>query len=225
MRAEGRTLILGATSGLGKALANRLARQGHETIEVGSSIKVTEWTGQRWKVHCDLADPESVSRLICDLEDVMVDHFVWAAGIRKPELQLPFLQFQVNIVGAIPLIEWWWDCISADDGVRHSFCAIASTSADRPRGYEPVYAATKAAQAHLVRSLAAQQLPHVMVTLFKPGGMKTPFWNRQRPDVYFQFMDPAKVAALMVELMDEQMQEGELFREILIDKSDHPELI
>jgi NAD(P)-dependent dehydrogenase (short-subunit alcohol dehydrogenase family) len=98
------------------------------------------------------------------------------------------------------------------------FCAISSSSADKPRATEELYAACKAAQAHLTRSLAAQGHAHVMPSLFKPGGMQTPFWDDHRPAGYDEFLDPAKVADKIPFEIQAQLDSGNSFIEIEIPR-------
>ena len=90
-------------------------------------------------------------------------------------------------------------------GKGKSFTVIASSSGLRARNDEAIYVATKHAQVGFTRSLGLENRdPKLKISLFLPGGMQTPFWDKQQPRDYGQFLDPAKVAQKVVTTVLEQ---------------------
>jgi uncharacterized protein len=83
---------------------------------------------------------------------------------------------------------------------------VASSSGHVARANEAVYTASKFGVVGFSEALAAEVLKEgVVVTVFSPGGMNTPFWdNNNTPHSYSPagFMDPSVVAKLLVDSLE-----------------------
>lgn len=79
-----------------------------------------------------------------------------------------------------------------------------------------VYAATKHAQVGFARSLALENgSSDIKISLVLPGGMQTPFWDGHEVPDFNTFLDPMKVASLIVEKI---MGQAEPYQELEIPR-------
>lgn len=109
---------------------------------------------------------------------------------------------QTNFTGALPVVQHCWESIlSGTTHLTHYFTAIASTTAKQLRPDEAIYGASLAARAKFAQMLAceAKTQSNVVVNIFYPGGMQSRLYRQEQPANYSQFMDPAVVAATIIE--------------------------
>lgn len=209
-------IILGGTSGLGQELALQLRERGERVLALGKTHN-NEQHGEG--LGMDLSDKTSVERAIQELEERVgnetIESFYWCAGYgfrgNFGEQPTPELMATVNFAGALPMVQWVWNKMLKQD-VLSNLVIVSSTSGLKPRPDEAVYVATKYAQTGLGRSLGleAKRLNEkARVTLFFPGGMRTPFWNGREPQGYDEYNDPKKVAAKMLETVANQTEHYE----------------
>src|SRR5687768_4056861 len=212
-----RSLILGGTKGLGRALAIESLAYDITPIVTGRSVdeaaKDPDLRGAEFR-KLDLTDPADVldGELYKDLGDV--DYVFWVAGafIRKPltdsSLQEVTDMTELHFVGPVAAISAIHRVMKmarplADrPGQPYHLVTIASTSSWRMRENETLYCALKAAKAHFTRNFSremARDLPGSRATLVNPGGLKTPnFWGETGQDIG-AFMEPAEVARIIWE--------------------------
>jgi NAD(P)-dependent dehydrogenase (short-subunit alcohol dehydrogenase family) len=189
-------LVTGATSGIGQAVACRLARDGLAVVvtgrdrsrgeEVVSSIRAKD--GMAHFVAADLRDGASVADLARRATEVAgghIDVLVHSAGIgllgptsKTTESELDLL-FGINVKVPYLLTGQLAPVMAArGDGVIISISSIASG-----RGIDGIaaYAASKAAIDQLTRSWAAEYGPHgVRVNAVVPGSTETPMISPAR---------------------------------------------
>jgi 3-oxoacyl-[acyl-carrier protein] reductase len=209
-----RTVILGASRGLGKCIADQCAARGERTVEGASSFINNDDDPDRETISCNLESPEHIESflVVLGLSSEPITRFFWVAGVH---LQGPFADacdadvahaVDINFRNPLPIcIEIWHHML---DATRHpsTFTIISSTSGTRARQNEAVYAATKHAQVGLARSLGLEAKgTNIKVSLFMPGGMQTSMWDPEKPE-YASFLDPSKVAARILQRIDEQTE-------------------
>lgn len=210
-----RSLILGGTKGLGKALAAQSLAMGFDTVVVGRSAD-----------RCDDPALRGARFVKADLSrhgDITADdyrlwaestHIFWVAGafLRKPltdctskELyRMTDLHFvgPVGVLAHIHRLKRIAQAASGRPGEPYRLVTVASTSSWRVRDNETVYAALKAAKAHFARNFAREivrDFPGSKATLVNPGGMRTPdFWHDSGQDIG-SFMAPEAVASIIWE--------------------------
>ena len=197
-------ILLGGTYGLGAEVADRLRDDDQDVFIVGRSFSEAKH-GAGMAV--DLSRPDSANRLVDCIQSQVgksaLEGFYWLAGhgytgnfsdqTDGREMMLS------NFTNVIPIAQAAWNAMAAQD--HGNFVVVSSTTGIRARSNEAVYSASKHAQVGFTRSLGleAERLQsNVHVSLFMPGGMRTPFWDGKRPENYGTFLDAKKVAHRIV---------------------------
>jgi 3-oxoacyl-[acyl-carrier protein] reductase len=183
-------LVSGATSGIGKAVAAQLVREGARVAVVGSQdlekanrtiLEISASPLQAQAFVADIADIEQVDNLISDVTHALgpIDILVNSAGIWS---QTPLgatkparirRMVDVNLVGTISLMN------AVVPGMkerrRGQIVNIASIAAFVPSSYFSVYAAVKAGIVGLTRAAGVELAPFgIHVNAVSPGNTETP---------------------------------------------------
>lgn len=211
-------LIIGGTHGLGAEIAMALQQEGEETFVIGRSYDAgVHGPGEQ----LDLSDLNEVKDFAVRIADMDLKGFWWVAGFGYSgdfATQEDVSEMvAVNFANAMPLAQTAWQKVLPTEKATR-FVVVSSTTGARARSNEAVYAATKHAQVGLTRSLGLESerlKSKVRVALFLPGGMKTPFWDKQRPESYETMLDPAKVAKRIVTSVRSQ---SDFFLEDMIER-------
>jgi len=185
-------LITGSTSGIGAAIARRLASDGfsvvlhsRSSVEIGQAL--ARELGSAIYVQADFTDDADRVRLIREAVaawgrlDVLVNN----AGISRviPHADLAAATptvwsdlHEVNVVAPFRLIAEAETALrdAAQGGRPGSVINISSHAGVRPKGASIPYAATKAALNHMTRLLALSLAPDIRVNAVAPGLVDTP---------------------------------------------------
>ncbi|GHE38321.1 SDR family NAD(P)-dependent oxidoreductase [Streptomyces capitiformicae] len=226
-------LVTGSTSGIGEAVARRLAADGMRVVvhsrrstEAGEAL-AAELGGTY--VRADLAVEDEARGLVeaaLARYDGRLDVLVNNAGISWP---IP----HDDLAAATPadwrhllevnLIAPWVLCTAALPALRRSpaggdIVNITSHAGVRPKGSSVPYAATKAALNHVTRLLAAALGPDVRVNAIAPGLVDTPMtknwlqahelWRDRAP--MHRPAQPTDVAALVASVLANTYLTGEV---------------
>ncbi len=197
------SLILGGTSGLGKEIAELCKINGDKVIVLGSSITKQYKRDDITYSPCDLRTMLSVNQLLNRLrfdEFGIINRFFWVAGrLLKGDLSQQYDHdalevIDVNFRNSILVAKQIWGQMQVAK-FESKFVVISSSSGVKARTDEAIYVATKHAQVGFTRSLGLENKnPNLKVSLFMPGGMKTPFWDKNPQVDYNSFLDPVEVA-------------------------------
>lgn len=197
-------LIIGGTSGLGLALAKKLA--GTYDVHITGRQNPND---KKVVFHAlDLSDAEkslpAIESLIQELPQI--DLLIYAAGFFQEGTVTDLTASQINTMLSVGLTNaiYLTRGLLEKQGELSEFIAITSTSQWTPRLYEPVYTAVKAGLGAYANSLSLD--PRVKKTLVAgPAGMATNFWKDTDKKAHdtSQMLDPDWVADRIIELTRE----------------------
>ena len=182
-------VIVGASSGIGRALALELARpdrqlglvarRAAELAEVAAEVR--RKGGHAEVEVADAADVDACEAAWHSLRERLngIDAIIYAAGV-MPHVDADEFDTQkdremiaVNVIGAMA----WLNCAARDfqRAGRGVICGIGSVAGDRGRRPSPGYGASKAALHTFLESLRNRLWLHgVRVVTIKPGPVDTP---------------------------------------------------
>ncbi|MDF2641004.1 MAG: Short-chain dehydrogenase/reductase [Pseudomonas sp.] len=186
-------LITGASSGIGLAMAEALARRGRNLILVARQRDLLETIAleltQRFDVEvlfraCDLGEPLRLSGFLLELEDGahQIDLLVNAAGIGTGG---PFLAqewsneqdlIDLNILALTRLCHTVGNLMAVQGGGQ--ILNVASVAAFRPGPWMSAYSASKAYVLHFSEGLREEaRKSGVKVSVLCPGPTRTAFYR------------------------------------------------
>jgi NAD(P)-dependent dehydrogenase (short-subunit alcohol dehydrogenase family) len=198
------TVVTGASAGIGKALVERLARDGRNVVALARNparVSVPNGPGRVEVVRLDFDDPASVDAASRDLGKIVgtmgLAGLVNMAGIiiEGPLEAVPAeamrRQFEVNVIGPVALTQALLPLLAK---ARGTVVNIGAVSAHLTAPFYGPIAASKAAIASLNDAMRQEFAPlGIKVVLIEPGAMKTGIfatsraarerWLAQRPDV------------------------------------------
>lgn len=177
-----RTIITGAASGIGAALATLLIAEGGRVACLDRNQKgAARIAGRHPAIACDVADEASVVRAIAEAAEALggVDGLATCAGLADstPSLEIDVATFrrmhEVNVIGTFLCIR---EAASRmERGAR--ICTVASIAGLRGGGLSgtAAYAASKGAVLALTKNIARVLGPRgIAVNTVAPGSTETP---------------------------------------------------
>jgi NAD(P)-dependent dehydrogenase (short-subunit alcohol dehydrogenase family) len=189
------TVVTGASSGIGRSLALRLARQGGAIALLARRAPLLEELaaeieaggGRALAVPCDVTDRDQVRTAFAAIEGQLgpVDRLVANAGGGEKSYADSFAAAQIERVIALN-VGGTANCIEAVlPGMlargRGHLVAISSLAASRGLPNAAAYSAAKAALSRMMESLRIELRPRgVDVTLIHPGFVRKP-GRRRKP--------------------------------------------
>jgi NAD(P)-dependent dehydrogenase (short-subunit alcohol dehydrogenase family) len=179
-----KALVTGATSGLGKAIALRLARDGAEIIVVGRNAargagtvaEITAAGGTARFIAADVSDPADIQRLVKEAGtiDVLVNnagHSLWGPTEDLDVMDFDAL-FASNVRAPFYLVAAFAPMMAANG--TGSIVNIGSMAGSIGMAGGAAYGATKAALASLTKAWTAEYSPRgVRVNAVAPGPVYT----------------------------------------------------
>lgn len=209
-------VITGAGSGLGRAIAHRLAARGDRLVllardEARAAELVAEFPGGL-PIAADLRHPESLATAVADagLPD-SIDSLIHAAGVvdlgRVADLPLEAWtsQLTVNLISAAELTRVLLPAVRA---ARGQVLFLNSGAGLTAHPEWSAYAASKHGLKALADALRGEEAPHgVRVTTVYPGRAATPMQQKvheQEGQTYdaSRFIDPESVATAVLTALD-----------------------
>ena len=191
-----RLLVVGATSGVGRALAAAAAAAGARVVAVGRRADqleglVAERHGELVGVRADVRVADDCRRIVEEAVDVLggLDALLYASGVsplgRLVDMEAGDWQavLETNVVGAALVCRHAVGHLEASNG-RAVF--LSSVSVEDPRPFLVPYGTSKAALDALIRGWRNEH-PHLCFTRVVVGPTATEFGRD---------WDPATVAAL-----------------------------
>ncbi len=193
-------LVTGASSGLGRGLAEALARDGwgvglaarRRELLVDVTEGIRKNGGSAWPLHCDVGDRSSVENAVRELEEKLgeVDLLVANAGISEDTSVRAFDAsqieriFRVNFLGMVYAIEAVLPGMLGR-GSGH-LVGMSSVAGFRGLPLRPAYSASKAAITTFLEGLRIDLRDEgVGVTIVSPGWVRTPMTDSNRHPMPF----------------------------------------
>ncbi|MBL4783202.1 MAG: SDR family oxidoreductase [Porticoccaceae bacterium] len=185
-------LVTGSTSGIGKAIAEKLASDGftiayhsRSSVDEGNSLATSHLNATY--TQADLSDQEQAKYLIAEVlsKHARLDVLVNNAGINaliphgelkeaSPEVWRKL--YEVNVIAPWVLISESEQALREASNQNQPSCIvnISSHAGVRPKGGSIPYAASKAALNHVTKLLALSLSPAIRVNAIAPGLVDTP---------------------------------------------------
>jgi NAD(P)-dependent dehydrogenase (short-subunit alcohol dehydrogenase family) len=194
-------LVTGSTSGIGMAIAKRLAEDGFtvafhskSSVSVGQSLAEAYPSASYFQT--DLSDQSQSRELIAKVLsqygrlDVLVNNAGISATIPHTSLKEATPEiwrnlYEVNVIAPWTLIAEAENalCQSSNRECPSCILNISSHAGIRPKGASIPYSATKAALNHITKLLALSLAPQIRVNAIAPGLVETPMskdWTAAR---------------------------------------------
>ncbi|HEY0790575.1 MAG TPA: SDR family oxidoreductase [Chthoniobacterales bacterium] len=207
-----RTLITGASSGIGRALAIALADRRYPLFLTGRNgdklRAVTEGltgAGEVGSAAADLVAPRAAEQVVQRAVEHLggLDAVVHCTGIGliKPALETTDAEFcavtNVNLRGTFLVAQAAMKVMAAQKSGL--FVALPGTLGKYPMKNAAAYAASKFGTVGLLKGMAAElQRAGVKVVLLHLGGVDSPFWDHLNLPVQREKMIPVDVAAQQI---------------------------
>ncbi len=205
--------IIGASSGIGKAVANVLAAQGAMLIlsarrEEELDILNHELGGQHSVMPLDVADITSIQKALKAIikKTKCIDRVIFLAAIyeptpiRKMDLELARKTIQVNLLGGMAVTQVLLPIFDKQEGGQLVLCASVASYVGLPNG-QP-YSASKAALLSFAESLYAEEQGKIDIKVINPGFVRTPMTDKNTFDMPMR-IEPEQAAAAIVKGLKE----------------------
>lgn len=187
-----RTVVTGASSGIGAAFARELGRRGIPVLLVGRDAErlddVAAGVPRSRTLVADLATDAGLAATEQAIADAPVGLLVNNAGTAGPGTLSEHTDHDIDAQVALNLTAVARLSRAALPPMlrrgRGGIVMVSSSAAVHPTAGTPVYSATKAAVEALAGALRHEAAPHgVRVTVVRPGFTRTPFHDRHGEDV------------------------------------------
>ena len=203
-------IVIGATSGLGRGLAERYMAEGYTVGLVGRREAVLKEMAEGksnvlFQV-ADVTDINMIGKLLQNLLERMggMDRLVLCSGVGRMNLSLDYglelPTIDTNVRGWTAVVDWAFGYFMSQ---RYGhLAAISSVAGIRGLAPAPAYAASKAYQIHYLDSLRQRadiaKYP-VYVTDIRPGFVRTPLLSA--PDKLFWVDKPEKAVSAIYKVI------------------------
>lgn len=200
MKSKNVVVITGASSGIGKDLADVFASHGHHILlvarrtellnEISKSLE-SKYNVKVYILSLDLQIQESIKQLFqyCDANELLITHFVNNAGLGyyKPFIKHSEDEIQSTLtlnINALTLISHLVSNYWISKKVKGALLNVASVAAYVPLDNYVVYAASKSYVKNFSLALRNEVEKHgIQVSCLCPGGTKTEFFQTSKQTI------------------------------------------
>ncbi|MGL6195399.1 MAG: SDR family NAD(P)-dependent oxidoreductase [Thermoguttaceae bacterium] len=180
-----RILIIGATSGIGRSLAERYAKEGCKVGVAGRrenllSELLQEYPENFVSIQLDVTELETLEHKLDNAVSLLggLDLLIVSSGTGELNSELDFNvelpTIQTNILGFTSVVDWGYRYFSKQNGGH--LVAITSIASLMGEAAAPAYSASKAYQANYMdalRTRTKKEGRNVIVTEIRPGLVDT----------------------------------------------------
>lgn len=184
-------VLIGATTGIGRSLAELYASQGHEIVITGRRTALLEEIKSEFptsKIHVlemDVVKTDEARAKMDEAEKMLsgIDLVIINAGVgfQKATYEQEMNTIDINARGFTALAQWSYKYF-AQNGSGH-LVGVSSLASQTGSAYSPEYHATKAYMANYMSGLrmrSAKYHPNVFVTDIRPGFVDTPMTKQNK---------------------------------------------
>jgi short-subunit dehydrogenase len=184
-------VIIGATTGIGRSLAQLYASKGYEIAITGRRIALLEEIKNAFsntKIHVramDVTDYEVSRKTMDELANEMggIDIAIINAGVgfSKASFEQEIETININVRGFVALANWSYQYFQQKGGGQ--VVGISSLAALSGSAYSPEYHASKAFMANYMSGLrmrSAKNKHNITVTDIRPGFVDTPMTKQNK---------------------------------------------
>lgn len=184
-------VLIGATTGIGRSLAELYASFGHEMVITGRRLALLEEVKQAFPstkitaIEMDVAKTDEARSKMVEAESILggIDLVIINAGVgfQKATYEQEMNTIDINARGFTALAQWSY-VYFAQKGKGH-LVGISSLASQTGSAYSPEYHATKAFMANYMSGLrmrSAKYNPNVFVTDIRPGFVDTPMTKQNK---------------------------------------------
>ncbi len=184
-------ILIGATTGIGRSLAELYARQGFELAITGRRLALLEEIKLAFPnttIHVrqmDVTELEASCQTMQELATTMngFDMVVINAGVGFPKATAAqeMATIDINVRGFLALARWSYDYFKTQPSGH--IVGISSIAAIRSTSYAPEYHASKAFMSSYLEGLrfrSAKSFKHISITDIRPGYVDTPLTKGQK---------------------------------------------
>ena len=177
-------IIIGATSGIGRKLAELYAEKGFRVGLTGRRMELLNEIQALYpnnvEIECfDVAKNENISRLESLVSKLNgLDLLIYSSGIGEPSNELDWIlekqTVDTNVNGFLEIINWSFNYFLKQN--QGSLVTISSIASYRGNSWAPAYSASKAFQSNYFEGLAIKakrMKKNISVTCIEPGFVDT----------------------------------------------------
>ena len=185
MKKQQTILITGASSGIGKATALKLAEEGHKVFagirRKADKIEIEKLNKNITGVYIDVTNAASIDKAFwfviknTDRIDVLINNagIVTAGPVELLSLNNLKQQFDINTFGPIIVMQKFLPLLHGSKIIN-----ISSMASSGIFPYISAYCASKRALDIFFNSFNVENKDKIKVISVKPASIKTPIWNR-----------------------------------------------
>jgi short-subunit dehydrogenase len=179
-----KVIIIGATSGIGRKMAELYAEKGYKVGITGRRQELLTEIKQQYpsliETECfDVTGNENISKLESLISKLGgMDILVYSSGIGEPSKELNWhldkLTTDTNVNGFIEICNWSFNYFIKQGSGR--LATISSVASHRGNSWAPAYSASKAFQSNYFEALtikASRMKKNIGITCIEPGFIDT----------------------------------------------------
>ena len=192
-------LVTGASSGIGKSIAELFAKNGYTVYAISRSIEectIDMGMGRLRQIRCDVTDEDSILALRACIDKLSIIIHAAGCGIagsaEDVDAALARKQLEVNYLGPIAINHAFLPLLRENE--RSLIIFISSIAGRIPIPFQSHYSSSKYALEAYAEALDMEARPFgVRTVLLEPGDTKTGFTSRRQK--YIPDDSPYKAAA------------------------------